>query len=102
MNVLRIVGGDERTRAEVAVRTALCGHVNATVALARTKADWALLNRLEGNVAVIVFDRGYADPEFGEWPVFHIDDLEACVEYLACVRAFDPHADELDFAECAW
>ncbi len=96
---LTIVGADERTREEVRRRAP--AWAVGTIAIVRDRADWRLLERLDGPVALLVFDRGCADDGLGGWPTFYIDEVAAAVEALAF------YGDRLDpamsaFEEEAW
>jgi hypothetical protein len=95
---LNIVGADERTREEVRRRAP--AWAVGTIAIVRDRADWRLLERLEGPVALLVFDRDCADAGVGGWPTFHIDEVAAAVETLT---SFGMSCDwATTFEEEAW
>ncbi|WP_309121972.1 hypothetical protein [Paenibacillus sp.] len=96
---LRIVGADEGTRRDV--RRRMPAWAEGTVALVRSREDWARLDRLEGPAVLLVYDRGYADAEAGGWPTFHIDDLASAVEALTSSFAWRHWTPDF-FEEEAW
>ncbi|HZG77127.1 MAG TPA: hypothetical protein VEZ72_14845 [Paenibacillus sp.] len=96
---LTIVGADERAREEVRRRAP--AWAVGTIAIVRDRADWRLIERLEGPVALLVLDRGCADEGLGGWPTFHIDEVAAAAEALASF-AMRPDWAMPTFEEEAW
>jgi hypothetical protein len=102
MTSLRVVGADERTRSVVRSMLQLVLGINATVAIARDRADWAQLNQLDGPVVVIVYDSLYADNEDGEWPIFHIEDIASVAAFLMNYHSIYPHPEFSESEEYMW
>jgi len=96
---LTIVGADERARRDV--RSKLPAWAAGTVALVRDRDDWSQLDRLEGPVVILVFDRGYVDAEAGAWPTFHIDDVASAADALTSAPVWSRWAPPV-FEEEVW
>jgi hypothetical protein len=114
MRTLTMAGSDLSVRAEMKQKLALYVHwaasgeeAEGTIVIARTRQDWALLNRLDNVVAILAFDRRYADEEGGaRLPIFYVEDLHRIkhffLHYDSLYQPFAAAEETQEYDGCLW